>query len=964
MSQTPVLNTCGCCETGPRARSIWNRPGLPAIDYRIGSFSTFRRSMLEAIAGQEVEVDGERLRPLAGWTARAGDDYGIALLEMWAYLADILTFYQERAANEAFLRTALHRDSILRLAALLDYKLAPGKAATTHLAFTVEEGKQVLIPAGLRVQSVPGQDEKPQKFEVVEAIQADPRTNRIRVFSRPQADNPYAKGRSGGTLQLISDVLASGDKIVVFEEDFTDNVEDRPIVEEKVIDTIAQGVGQAYVEWFPPIVASRSTDSRVRRYRRKFRLFGADAPSSYLQPKAEHETVTWNQMPTDFCTCKYGGGPNVVRREENQLDLEGEYTDIKPGTDLLITIGSGITRYTESAEGAEVVNYSDKTYVALRCVRNVTHLHSRWGPVSQVVTQVTLEEKILPDKDFDIRNVTIYELDNLEIRLWPCRLSPTISGDAVLLQYDPLHTIEPGRQIILDDDTRNPHNAVVRAVSPESYDGCDSREIDAPTVAAIVEANRHVLTNYRGVRHEGAGTFDIQFELERVNLRFLEQLCDIQIIPGSAGRALLKRDTNGLSPDLATSWEVSEDALTYSFRLQPDVKLPDYLAVSFTPALRRSLNTETAVMYGNIAEATHGETVAAEALGDGDAAATFQSFTVQKSPVTFVPEAGARQGAANTLAVTAGDVKWHEAETLYGHGGAERIFTTEVDDEGKMTVRFGDGVTGARLPTGRDNVVATYRQGLGRAGNVKAGSLTTLLDRPLGLKRVTNPLAAAGGADPETLDQARANAPNTVRTFDRVVSLRDFEDAAREFTGVAKARANLVWDGEEQAVFLTVAGDKGDAVVLEDLVAYLDARRDVNRKLHAAHYRPLAMQIRALLTVDVTNYIPERVQADALQTVLDALAFDRLNLGQSIHLSDVYAILQGVQGVIAVDVNRLQYKRAGERAVHGVGAEDVLEHLRVYPAYMSDDDPPSLVPAELAVIESPNTDVAISVRAG
>jgi hypothetical protein len=60
----------------------------------------------------------------------------------------------------------------------------------------------------------------------------------------------------------------------------------------------------------------------------------------------------------------------------------------------------------------------------------------------------------------------------------------------------------------------------------------------------------------------------------------------------------------------------------------------------------------------------------------------------------------------------------------------------------------------------------------------------------VGLKSVTNPAGAAGGADPESLDQARTNAPNTVRTFGRIVSLRDFEDAAREFAGVAKAHSS------------------------------------------------------------------------------------------------------------------------------------------------------------------------------
>src|SRR5215207_2003924 len=160
------LDPCGCCQApGPSTpEEIRNRPGLPAIRYRIGSYSSFRQAMIEKNASLAVEVDGRKFHPLRGWTTRASDDYGMALLEMWSCLADILTFYQERIANEAFLRTALLPESLQRLAALLGYEPAPGVAATTHLAFTLEKGKQVRIPTGLRVQSVPGQDEKPQKF--------------------------------------------------------------------------------------------------------------------------------------------------------------------------------------------------------------------------------------------------------------------------------------------------------------------------------------------------------------------------------------------------------------------------------------------------------------------------------------------------------------------------------------------------------------------------------------------------------------------------------------------------------------------------------------------------------------------------------------------------------------------------------------------------------------------------------
>src|SRR5207249_2885189 len=156
---------------------------------------------------------------------------------------------------------------------------------------------------------------------------------------------------------------------------------------------------------------------------------------------------------------------------------------------------------------------------------------------------------------------------------------------------------------------------------------------------------------------------------------------------------------------------------------------------------------------------------------------TFQAFRLAKAPVTHVRTPGAPGGVTTTLAIRVDNILWHEVPSLFGHDGRERIFTTSRDNSEVMTAHFGDNFTGSRLTSGRGNVVARYRQGLGLAGNVKAGALRNPLDRPTGLKAVVNPLDAQGGADAETLDQARANAPNTVRTFGRIVSLRDFEDA-------------------------------------------------------------------------------------------------------------------------------------------------------------------------------------------
>jgi hypothetical protein len=89
-----------CCkiDLGTTPEEIWNRPALSAIRYRVGTHSSFKRTMANSIAKDPG---------LRSWTARSSDDLGIAFIDMWAYLCDILTFYQERIANEHYLRTAI-----------------------------------------------------------------------------------------------------------------------------------------------------------------------------------------------------------------------------------------------------------------------------------------------------------------------------------------------------------------------------------------------------------------------------------------------------------------------------------------------------------------------------------------------------------------------------------------------------------------------------------------------------------------------------------------------------------------------------------------------------------------------------------------------------------------------------------------------------------------------------------------
>lgn len=197
-----VNATCGCCDGIQQLTplSVANRPGLDALVYRIGTYASFVETMLARLSNLPLRlgdlnaplpagVDPNTLiYPLQGLTTCDQSDPAIAMLHAWATVADILTFYQERIANEGYLRTATERRSLLELTRLVGYVLRPGVAASVFLAYTLEKDhNNVLIPPGNRVQSVPNPGEQPQSFETAEKLEARAAWNALKPrLARPQ----------------------------------------------------------------------------------------------------------------------------------------------------------------------------------------------------------------------------------------------------------------------------------------------------------------------------------------------------------------------------------------------------------------------------------------------------------------------------------------------------------------------------------------------------------------------------------------------------------------------------------------------------------------------------------------------------------------------------------------------------------------------------------------------------------
>lgn len=371
-----------------------------------------------------------------------------------------------------------------------------------------------------------------------------------------------------------------------------------------------------------------------------------------------------------------------------------------------------------------------------------------------------------------------------------------------------------------------------------------------------------------------------------------------------------------LHPALATD-EVNSELVTLLTPVS-DQQTPVAL---FQEPLQACYDPASVGVHANVVAATHGETIAGEpeVLGSGDGTLANQRFFLKKPPLTYVSAATAT-GIASSLEVRVNDLLWKSVPALYGLQPTDQVYLVQTDNEGNTRITFGDGINGARLPSGVDNVVATYRSGIGVAGNLAAGKISLLKTRPLGIQAVNNPLPATGGADRENQDQVRERAPLTVRTLDRIVSLQDVEDFTRTFPGISKATAVSLWADQAPVIHVTIAGSDGaeippDAALHQTLVQAIARVRDPYQPPPViASCERVWFELAATLLID-PRYLPDRVQATVQAQLQQTFSFANRDFGQPVAAAEAIALIQSIPGVMAVDLDFL----------HRVNAPKTLE---------------------------------------
>ncbi len=960
---------CGCCEGTEVATpaTIFNRPGLDSLAWRVGTHASFLESMKARLASTVLD-DGQR--PLDGLTTRDGSDFSIALLDGWATVADLLSFYQERIANEGYLRTATERRSVLEMARLVGYTLRPGVAASVYLAYTLDDNQTTpaVIPAGARAQSLPGPGQTPQSFETSDDLDARREWNNLQVrLTRPQAitvrsslsidrvlvsdsvnalraGDPllllFAEDASVSTLRTVRSTegpTADGkwtihldplpDKTLALTGFLVDLVADLEALstppnsataalvsnaQELLLTVLPDPAGAQPGEWVGEIDSVEgSIDDAAQRLIDTFQQDvgnvlepGSPPPPPPPAPRSGPDTFV-----NALLTARVPQARNSLQLRRGLEQAFAFGADTAP--QLLVNFAPQLrdTYYRAWAGVDEFIPVPAKgvataTLVGVFALRTNASLFG-----ASVPRLVTVTNGNVPPQD--------------QWAEWPLDSTETRDG----LYLDQPHTeIGVGSYALVRRmETSTPVSRVLRVrqatSTPRTAYGISGKSTHLQFEDDWWEARRP--SPAAGGPNDMNVLRAAQVWAQSVPLTLVEETMTDDV--GSVGANNLSIELAALHKELQSGrWIIvqgersdiadvtgvvaAELMMVSGLVHGVDPSLPGdkvHTTLQFATRSAFRYKRDTVVVYGNVVRATHGET-RNEVLGSGDATATLQTFALRQPPLTFV-SAPTAAGAATTLSVSVDDVRWHETDSLAWLGPKDRGYVTRTDDDGVTHVTFGDGEHGARLPTGVQNIGAVYRSGIGAPGNVDAGQISLLSTRPLGVKAVVNPLRSSGGADREGRDLARSNAPLAVMALDRLVSVPDYAAFTRTFAGIAKASATRTSDGQRELVMLTIAG-------VDD--APIDKTSDLYRNLQAALRDlgdpdlPVRIEPRELLALVLQanvallpDYSWEPVATALRTTLLQRFGFDRRALGQAARLAEVVSAMQGVPGVAYVDVD-------------------------------------------------------------
>ncbi|WP_229852700.1 putative baseplate assembly protein [Streptomyces albospinus] len=859
----------------------------PVIDYTARDYDTLRQLLLD------------RLRlTTPDWAERNPADLGVTLVELLAYTADRISYQQDAVATEAYLDTARRRVSVRRHVRLIDYPMHDGCNARAFVSLEVVE-ELTLLAGGYRFAAVDtrtfGPHDRPEIGTVIDDRDLAVLDERgaVEVFE-PVADGPLVLRPEHNTVRLWTwggevCTLRKGATAATLRDAWTD--------EDCTGRALCLSPGDLLL--FEEVKGPRTgtPGDQDPAHRQAVRLTSVTPAVDRLdgQPVLE---VTWapeDALTFPLCLSTRGGRDcaavedvsvargNVVLVDHGR-SLEGDGGEV-PETVTVPPVPAVLGSCDPPAFGC---------WAGGRGGNEVARL------VDDLIDRAEGGRALVPDdvrQLFTVVGEEAAERAGIGLEQAGRRTEKVVPGTAyaqaavlrTLLAQSVYPGIAPRFRPLLH---RSP---VVQAVPfPQPAFVAAGQ---AARLAAIPERVRERLVElWRGARERDGLSDDEVAELTVLfGLKVLERL-ELVRHPVRALRELLHRSPQLLGGKLRRLAVLTARARAGTVL---DARTAWEIAHTWGPGYASGLDPAEPVLHG-------------------PAAAVVQDPR-EALPAVRLTEAECAGGD--------GAAVWLPRRDLLGSGARERHFVGELEDDGRLALRFGDGRYGARpAPGGR--LTLHYRLGGGTAGNVGAEAIGHLVLRrapqeseaaaPLPVAGVRNPLPAVGGTEPEPVEQVRQLAPLDLRrTRLRAVTAEDYAALASGLPGVQRAAAEIRWTGggQEAQVAVDAYGTEEPPAALLDAVAYaLEGYRRIGHDLVVQPARMVPVDI-ALEVCAEPGHQHGQILAE-LSRVLGNRALpggrlgffhpDALTFGEPVRQSRLVAVAAAVPGVRSVAVTRLR----------------------------------------------------------
>jgi hypothetical protein len=872
------MNALSPCPCGafqfPQANC--NMSGLPQISFRVGDFTSFRYELLVPLPG-ETE--------LTAWRPGASGDLAMQMVEWWAYLADILTFYNERIANEAYLGTALLPESVNHLVQLLGYRPKPALGSKGQLAalLTPSARAPLTIPAGLQIQSKPGPGQQPQVFEVDQPTTIG---SPDLVVADVVPSNLPLLDASGGVFWLAAKVssLKAGDRLLLANASAI------------TAQTLGDYAWVKVAKLTPGTDPLGNTVTQVAFTTLSGKLAGGAQAADYVLLKSQQSAPIW-PYPTSAAT------PVTA----TTADLAQIARGLVAGGLFLFDLADGAVPAAATAATAAADNLLGLAIATQEVAEIAASFGGEfWGYV-YYIEAAALMSAMAGAATAAGATAVAAEASAAAASLDGLSLGGALTATADAIAAAQALQAEAAANIAGLVPTAGIVNSYAEAIWYANGDGPSAPGTTNPAPIAIPHAEISF----------ASGTLSgpwWPFVIPQITVRWTWTPV-AQIVPVteassyvySSGGDTLVADPASANPMPALGTPVPvmvEDAAgnaaatTLTSTGSPAVASLGALA----PAPPNGLASPIDVLF-NLVGVSRGKTVATETLGSGNPMVAGQDFTLAQSPVTyfFDPASVSGPNFSSTVSVSVNGVAWQEVQSFYGQPKNAQVFLLHEDDQSQTHIAFGDGVNGSLLPTGANNIVATYRYGGGAAAPDQE-TLTVVLTPTPGLKGMRNPLPPTGGSDADQPSQLRSLAPQSVLTFNRAVSLDDYAAIALTASGVTQASASYAFDPASQrpAVVLWVAGDANATASAAAAVAgtEMPGQRVIFQTAVGV------TSILSLTYVRDPRIADSTAQAGLMTALADPsaglFAAANVGIGQPIYQSQIAAACLAVPGVVAI----------------------------------------------------------------